>query len=326
MSEWKIVFCVALFMTLAGARARAESHELKSPDGRIGVRIETDKQIRYSVSLDGRLLTGPNPLSMTLGDGKVLGRNARLEKADRESVKDKIIPPVRIKNAVIEDVYNELTLTFAGSYFVVFRAYDDGLAYRFGTSAAGPVTVVTEDIQYRFGQDHNVYFPDEASFHSHQERLYQYVPLSSLGPEKFCSIPMLVEAGGGVKIAISESDLFDYPGFYLSGQADSALKAVFPAVAIKEERTSDRNVKVVERAGHISETAGPRRFPWRVMVVAGTDADLVTSEIIYRLGAPCRLEDTSWIKPGKVAWDWYNANNLFGVDFRAGVNTETYKF
>lgn len=326
MSEWKILFCVALFMALAGARARAESHELKSPDGRIGVRIETDKQIRYSVSLDGRLLTGPNPLSMTLGDGKVLGRNARLEKADRESVKDKIIPPVRIKNAVIEDVYNELTLTFAGSYFVVFRAYDDGLAYRFGMSGAGPVTVVTEDIQYRFGQDHNVYFPDEASFHSHQERLYQYVPLSSLGPEKFCSIPMLVEAGGGVKIAVSESDLRDYPGLYLSGQAGASLKAVFPAVATKEERTSDRNVKVVERAGYIAKTSGPRRFPWRVMVVAGTDADLVTSEIIYKLGAPCRLEDTSWIKPGKVAWDWYNANNLFGVDFRAGVNTETYKF
>jgi alpha-glucosidase len=326
MRIWMICVHLALFMALAGARARAESHELKSPDGRISVRIETDKRIRYSVSLDGRLLTGPNPLSMTLGDGRVLGENARQVKADRQKVKDTIVPPVKIKNAVIDDVFNELTLTFAGSYFVVFRAYDDGLAYRFGISEAGPVTVTTEDIQYRFDKDHNIYFPAEDSFHSHQERLYRYVPLSSVGSDKFCSIPMLVDAGKGVKVAISESDLRDYPGFYLAGQADAALKAVFPAVATKEERTNDRNVKVVERAGYIAETSGPRRFPWRAMVVAGTDADLVTSEIIYKLGAPCRLEDVSWIKPGKVAWDWYNANNVFGVDFRAGINTETYKF
>ena len=138
-----IIILIPIIMTLINTAARAESHELKSPDG--------------------RLLTGPNPLSMTLGDGKVLGRNARLEKADRKSVKDKIIPPVRIKSAVIEDVYNELTLTFAGSYFVVFRAYDDGVAYRFGTSATGPVTVMTEDIQYRFDKDHSVYFPASAS-------------------------------------------------------------------------------------------------------------------------------------------------------------------
>jgi alpha-glucosidase len=326
MSEWKILCCVALFMALAGARARAQSHELKSPDGGISVQIEAGPAIRYSVRLDGRLLTGPNPLSMTLGDGRVLGQDARLIKADHKRVKETIAPPVRIKNGVIDDVYNELTLTLAGSAVVIFRAYDDGVAYRFGISGAGPVTVVTEDIQYRFDQDRNAHFPAEDSFHSHQERLYRYVPLSSLGPETFCSIPMLVEAGEGVKIAISESDLRDYPGFYLSGQAGPALKAVFPAVATKEERTSDRNVKVVERAGHIAETAGPRRFPWRVMVIARTDADLIMSEMIYKLGSPCRLDDTSWIKPGKVAWDWYNANNVFGVDFRAGVNTETYKY
>lgn len=326
MKNWLIIILIPIIMTLINTAARAESHELKSPDGRIGVRIGTGPRIEYSVLLDGRLLTGPNPLSMTLGDGKVLGRNARLENTGRKSVKDKIIPPVRIKNAVIEDVHNELTLTFAGSYFVVFRAYDDGVAYRFGTSAAGPVTVMTEDIQYRFDKDHSVHFPAEDSFHSHQERLYQYVPLSSVGSDMFCSIPMLVDVGEGVKIAVSESDLSDYPGFFLSGQADTALKAVFPAVATKEERTSDRNVKVVERADYIAKTSGPRHFPWRVMVVARTDADLVTSEIIYKLGAPCRLEDTSWIKPGKVAWDWYNANNLFGVDFQAGINTETYKY
>ncbi len=326
MKSMMVFVLVPLLAGLAGATARAESHELKSPDGRLLVRIETDGQVRYSVQLDGRPLTGPNTLSMTLGDGRVLGKDVRRVKAQRKKVKDTIVPPVKIKNAVIDDVYNELTLTFAGSYSVVFRAYDDGVAYRFGIAAGGPVTVVTEDIQYRFDRDHHVYFPAEVSFHSHQERQYEHVPLRSIGPDKFCSIPMLIEAGEGVKIAVTESDLSDYPGFYLAGRSDTALKAVFPAVATMEERTSDRNVKVVERAAHIAETSGPRSFPWRVMVVARTDADLVRSEMIYRLGRPCRIEDTSWIRPGKVAWDWYNANNLFGVDLRAGINTETYKF
>ncbi len=326
MKNVMICLLIPMIMGLVGAAARAAGHELKSPDGRLGVLVETDGRLRYSVRLDGRLLTGPNPLSMTLGDGRVLGKDVRGVKAQSKKVKDTIVPPVKIKNAVIDDVYNELTLTFAGSYSVVFRAYDDGVAYRFGISAAGPVKVMTEDIQYRFAKDHHVHFPAEVSFHSHQERQYEHVPLRSLGPDKFCSIPMLVEADEGVKIAVTESDLSDYPGFYLAGQSEPALKAVFPAVAAKEERTSDRNVKVVERAGHIAETSGPRLFPWRVMVVARTDARLITSEMVYKLGRPCRLEDTSWIRPGKVAWDWYNANNLFGVDFRAGINTETYKF
>jgi len=326
MKHLMICLLIPTIMGLVSAAARAESFELKSPDGRLGVRVETAGQLRYSVRLDGRLLTGPNPLSMTLGDGRILGNDPRGVKARRRRVADTIVPTVKIKNAAIDDVYNELTLTFAGSYSVVFRAYDDGVAYRFGTSAAGPINVVTEDIQYRFEQDHHIYFPAEDSFHSHQERLYQLVPLSSIAPDKFCSLPMLVDAGLGVKMAVSESDLADYPGFYLSGQAGPSLKAVFPAVAVKEERTNDRNVKVVERAAHIAETAGPRMFPWRAMVVARTDADLIVSEMIYKLGRPCRLQDTSWIRPGKVAWDWYNACNLFGVDFQAGVNTETYKF
>jgi alpha-glucosidase len=326
MRHWLIFLLVPMAVGFVNTAVRAETHELMSPDGRLGVLVETDGQLRYSVQLDGRLLTGPNTLSMTLGDGRVLGKDVRRVKAQRKKVKDTIVPPVKIKNAVIEDVYNELTLTFRERYTVTFRAYDDGVAYRFGTTAKGPFKVASEEIEFRFDGDRNLYFPAEDSFHSHQERLYQNVPLSSLGPDKFCSIPMLVDAGEGVKMAISESDLSDYPGFYLAGRSDTALKAIFPAVATKEERTSDRNVKVVERAGHIAETAGPRLFPWRVMVVARTDAGLIASEMITKLGAPCRLEDTSWIRPGKVAWDWYNANNLFGVDFRAGINTETYKY
>lgn len=324
----KSIMVLAVFATGMALQtaADAERFEVKSPDGRLSVEVETVPLIQYSVRLDSQLLSGPNPLSLTLEGDKILGKDARLEKSDRQSISETITPPVKIKNSVIDNTCGELTLTFAGSYSVVFRAYDDGVAYRFVTALAGPSTVMTEDIQYKFNKNHNVYFPAEDSFYTHQERRYEYTPLASIAKDKFCSLPAVVDAENGVKIAISESDLRDYPGFYLSGQAENSLKGIFPAVAVKEEHTSDRDVKVVERAAYIAKTSGSRSFPWRVMVVAKTDADLIMSEMIYKLAAPCRMEDTSWIKPGKVAWDWYNANNIIGVDFRAGVNTDTYKY
>ncbi len=326
MKEFRMFFFVLLAGVIMTSTTHAEQFELKSPDGKLSIEINTEKQLEYSVRLDSLLLLGPNPLSMTLDGGKILGKNAKLIKTSTQSIHETIKPAVAIKNSTIENVCNELTLTFSESFTVLFRAYDDGVAYRFITTMNGPVTVTTEDIQYRFNKNYNVYFPAEDSFYSHQERKYQYLPISSITKEKFCSIPAVVDAENGVKIALSESDLMDYPGFYLSGQSANALKAIFPAAATKEDQTSDRDVKVTERANYIAKTSGARSFPWRVMVVARTDADLVTSEMIYKLGSPCRIEDTSWIKPGKVAWDWYNANNIIGVDFRAGVNTETYKY
>ena len=274
------------------AIARSEMFELKSPDGQLSVEIETHPMIQYSVRLNSQVLSGPNPLSMTLEGGKVLGKDATLTKSSTQTIKETLTPVVAIKNSTIENICNELTLTFADSFAVIFRAYDDGIAYRFVTSMNGPITVMTENIQYRFNKNYNVYFPIEESFYTHQERQYEYWPLSDISKEQFCSIPAVVDADNGVKIALSESDLMDYPGFYLSGQAENALKAIFPAVATKEEQTSDRDVKVVERAAYIAKTSGTRSFPWRVMVVARTDADLIRSEMIYKLGSPCRIEDT----------------------------------
>lgn len=318
-----VVICLCLWMS---AHAVAEVYELKSPDGLLSIEVSDEPAVRYSVRLNSRLLTGPNPLSLSLEGKKVLGRDVRLLTSATETLNEFIEPVVPIKNSRIENICNELTLTFEGSFAVVFRAYNDGVAYRFVTSIREPITVASEEIEYRFDKNHNVYFPAEDSMYTHQERQYKYGPLESVGKEQFCSLPMVVDVGDGVKLAISESDLSDYPGFYLSGQGGPSLIAIFPAVAAKEQQTSDRDVKVVERANYIAKTTGSRSFPWRVMVIARKDADLVTSEMIYKLGAPCRLEDTSWIKPGKVAWDWYNANNISGVDFRAGINTETYKY
>jgi alpha-glucosidase len=162
---------------------------------------------------------------------------------------------------------------------------------------------------------------------SHQERQYLYLPVSEVTDKRFSSIPVLVDAPGNDKIAITEADLFDYPGLYLTGARHNPrqLTGIFPHYPLKEQMTRDRDVRVVERADYLARTAGSRTFPWRVMVITEKDGDLISSQMVYKLSRPSQLVDVSWIVPGKVAWDWWNANNIYGVDFRSGINTDTYK-
>jgi len=182
-----------------------------------------------------------------------------------------------------------------------------------------------EDATFVFAGDYPMYFPEETSLLSHQERLYKRLRISEVGAH-FSSLPAMVEVTGGPKVVITEADLLDYPGMDLTGGADAnGLKGLFPAYPSKVTLVRDRNERVDERAPYLARTRGTREFPWRVLVVAERDPNLLETDIVYRLASDSPIGDTSWIKPGKVAWDWWNANNVFGVPFRAGVNTDTYK-
>jgi alpha-glucosidase len=189
------------------------------------------------------------------------------------------------------------------------------------------VKVVSEEVGFKFGSDHSVYFPVADGFLSSFERNYSYLPLSQITAEKMAFLPVLVDIKDGPKVAITEADLDDYPGLYLTGSPDGSpsLSGKFAAYPLKEEQKRDRTLAVAERAGYIADTEGTRHFPWRVLAIARRDGDLIENDIVYRLARPPALKDMSWIKPGKVAWDWWNDLNLFGVDFESGINTRTYK-
>jgi alpha-glucosidase len=305
----------------------AKPHELFSPDKKIRIIIQTDGAVSYAVFCDGREIITPSPVSLTIEGTDVLGKEPRLSSVKTRSVDEKIVPPVREKRAVIADRYNEAILSFKGNYGLIFRAYDDGVAYRFFTKFKGRVKVVSEEVTVLFGGDHSVYFPVVDTFLSSFERNYSYLPLSQISGEKMAFLPVLVDIQGGPKVAITEADLDDYPGLYLMGSKDGtpALHGKFAAYPLKEEQTRDRTLAVSERADYIADTTGTREYPWRALAIARRDGDLIENDIVYRLARPCALADTSWIKPGKVAWDWWNALNLFGVDFETGINTATYK-
>ncbi|MDP1890804.1 MAG: glycoside hydrolase family 97 protein [Gemmatimonadaceae bacterium] len=306
-------------------RASAAPLTVASPNGALVVTVGVDEHLTWSVALRGRAILLPSRIGMTLANAPALGAKPAVASTSTRTVDQVLRPVVRIKRAEVRDHYNERRVNFAGGYALIVRAYDDGVAYRFATSLPGEITVTAEDASLAWDGDHLVYFPEETSFQSHQERPYKQVKISEIG-QRFSGLPAMVVLPDGVKAVITEADLFDYPGMDLTGDgAALTLRGLFPAYPKKVELRRDRDEVVLERENYLAKTRGTREFPWRAVVVAERDETLLDTDIVYRLASETTMQDTGWIWPGLVAWDWWNANNVFGVPFRAGVNTETYK-
>lgn len=312
-------------LSLAVLRAAPAAPILASPDGSISVAIKIGERLAYNVSYDERPVLVDSTLSLKV-DGATLGHAPRLKAATPRSHDAVLRPAIRQKAAELRERYNELRLEFEGGYAVTFRAYNEGVAYRWETALpAAQVKVFAEEVGLNFTTSHFAWFPEEQSFYSHNERLFLPRALGDLERKNLASLPVVVDTGG-VKVALAESDLEDYPGLWFTGIGGNGLAGTFAPVALKEELTGDRDLRVTEAADYIAVTKGTRTYPWRILGLARHDRDLLTNQLTWLLASPSRVADTSWIKPGKIAWDWWNANNLHGVDFKAGVNTRTYQY
>ena len=301
------------------------NYELRSPDNRIQVKIRTGDKIQYDVLLGGRTLLENSTFSLDI-EHRTLGLQPKVIDSKERSNDQVLKPTIRQKFAQIRENYKELRLTMEGGYAVSFRAYNEGVAYRFETTLPSQqVKVYGEQDNWNFPSNLEVYYPQEDSFFSHNERKYLPQFLSNIGRTSLASLPAIVDEGG-TKIAIAESDIEDYPGMWLRGGERNGLASTFPPYPLKEKLEHDRDLRVVESADYIALTSGTRTFPWRVMGIAERDGDLLTNQLVWLLEKPSQLQDTSWIKPGKVSWDWWNANNISGVDFKSGINTQTYKY
>jgi alpha-glucosidase len=301
------------------------NYSLQSPNRKIEIRITSTNRISYSVSLNEKTLLRDSTLSLTI-DQQTLGLDPKVKDTKRRAVDQEIAVPVPRQSSRLREAYNELRLQMQGNYAIVFRAYNEGVAYRWETTLPGnEVKVHDEEVSFNFAGDYNVYYPREESFFSHNERKFLFLPLSEIAPGAIASVPAIVDANG-TRLAIADSDVEDYPGLWLRGNSKQTLSGVFPPYPLKEELTRDRDFKITQAADYIAVTKGTRTYPWRVIGIAEKDADLISNQLVYLLAAPSRVADPTWIKPGKVAWDWWNANNIYGVNFKAGVNTQTYKY
>jgi len=302
------------------------SYALSSPNSHIQLNIQTGDRLTYDVLVNGKTVINKATLSIDI-DHTTLGLNPKVTASKPGSVDREISCPIPHKAAKIRETYKEVRLEMAGNYAVVFRAYNEGIAYRFETTLNSPdIKVYNEEVSFNFAENYHVYYPKEDSFFSHNEREFLYLSLKDIPNNSLASLPAVVQTPAGTNIAVAESDVDDYPGLWLHGNSNNSLSGTFPHYPLKEDPRNDRDIRVAETADYIATTKGTRTFPWRILGIAENDADLITNQLVYLLAKPSQVQDTSWIKPGKVAWDWYNANNIWGVDFKSGINTQTYKY
>lgn len=331
-------FLASVFL-LAGPAAwaqRSPVFHVKSPDGKLDLVVQTGATLRWSVQHAGTPVITPSPLSLTLAGGEVLGHHAVVASTKTTAVNTTIAAPVYKKREVV-DQYNQLTLNLKGGYGLLLRAYNDGVAYRFFTQRAGRLTIVSEEATFNFAQSYPTLIPfvrdlrvPTDMYMSSFESLYSARQLADIKPDTLAFLPTLVALGATKKAVIVEADVEDYPGMFVraNGPAAPGLHGDFARYPATEAAGGFHNMQLVvpKREAFIAQTSGTRLFPWRAVVVSTEDKELANNDMVYKLAAPSRVADPSWIKPGKVAWDWWNDWNLTHVDFKAGINTPTYKY
>ena len=318
---------LALAVASLSMPVMARDYNLASPDGNLKASVADN--LEYTVTYNGKTaFTGA--AGITVGN-----KTLTSVKSPKTTSVDRTIQSPFYRNTTIADQYNQLTLKADKDWSIVFRAYNDGIAYHWVYSGKKPVNVVDEKIEYTFAGDYPATVPyvraegdfDRQFFNSF-ENLYTECPISQLDPKRLAFLPLVVEPAADIKVLFSESDLSNYPGLYLNHAEGTTLKGVLPQVPKTEKIGGYINIQkiVEEREDYIAALDGPSSLPWRIAAISPDDKGLAQNQLTYQLAPESRIEDTSWIKPGKVAWDWWNAWNLYNVDFEAGINQETYKY
>ena len=287
----------------------------------------SDGTLRWSTHLGDKEVVAPSRLTMTTDRG-VWG----------EGIKSADVKKFDFHTGNYFSWYSCAVVNF-GDYSVELRAYMDGVAYRFISNIEGDYKIVDELAEFSFDGEDKAWIPyvnfrpdatpDYATqFETSFENTYTYTALKDIDWRRLIFAPIVVERKG-VKVWISESNLEDYPGMFLSNRdGDGVLDTEF-APRPKEVEQGGYNMlqgMVKSRHDYIAECHGPRSFPWRIVAIVEEDRDLANNALVWELADECRIEDTSWIKPGKVAWEWWNDWGLEGVDFEPGINNETYKY
>ena len=331
----KRLLLAALLCCLCAISPAADKkpQELTSPDGRIIVIFDN---FRYSVMADGITVLAPSAISMQISDGTIYGPGAKLERTHRRS-KVNVLKTRLYKRAKVLDCYNEMELCYK-DFSLIFRAYDEGVAYRFISGSKKSFGVISEKAEFSFPGNWKAYIQylnstkknlEEQLFCSF-ENLYSHTPLKEWERGRGAALPLVAEAPGGMKIAITEADLFDFPGLNLCNTDGDLTLEGYHARAPKTTVQGGHNMLqgvVNSRESFIAVSCRPGAvFPWRVIQIARKDRELADSDLVYKLASAPAKGDWSWVRPGKVAWDWWNDWNIYGVGFESGINNDTYKY
>jgi alpha-glucosidase len=314
---------------------KKQNFQLLSPNGKIEITITLSDKITWTITHEKGTVLSASPMSMTLNEDDILGKNPMLINSKKESVQSSFETPF-YKKKTVQNNYNQLLLNFKGDYSIEYRAFDDGVAYRFITKKKAAITVKSEEVVLNFDKDYNTLMPyvrdlrnPKDPYISSFEAQYENKKISEFAKDTLAFLPFLVDFKNQKKAVFLEANLEDYPGMFVTNNAaKSGFEARFPKYPVKEYNGGFNylNKLISERTDYLVKTKGARTFPWRILVASENDAALANNDMVQKLSEPSKIKDISWIKPGKVAWDWWNDWNLYNINFLAGINTETYKY
>ena len=323
------ILSLLLLIRNASFAAKEKKYVLSSPDGTLKVEISAGNELAYQVMHGNDTILSHSNIGLVLENGTIVGKTPRITGERRRKIKDNIESPFyRFKEFVATG--NELDLKLKGGFGIIFRAYNEGVAYRFYTTQSSDIIIKEEQAEFNFKEDYTAYLPyttnDKKPMVMAYQNVYDITPLSKAQP-KLAFLPVTVDCGS-VKLTLLESDLEAYPGMFVqSQQGKYGLKGVFAPYPAKTDFSPWRKQEyVTETTDFISRSRGSRSYPWRVLAITEKDTDMPVNNLVYALASPNRIGDTSWVKTGKVAWDWWNDWNLKGVPFKAGINMDTYKY
>ncbi|MBL7743364.1 MAG: glycoside hydrolase family 97 protein [Chitinophagaceae bacterium] len=334
MKKFALLLYFSLSVICIYAQQNKE-YKLFSGNNKFEVTVNAGKDLSWTIKHGGQVILAPSFISLRLNTGEVLGENVKITSAKRKGFAE-VISSVAYKNSEISNSYNELVLTCKGEYGIIFRAYNEGVAYRFFTKRTEELVIQSEQAEYNFNKDHKAFIPHISDLRGGEkytcsfEEFYTETPLSKFSKDTLGYLPLLIELDNNKKAVLLEADGQAYPGMFvqLNQQVPYGLKATFAPYPLEEALGGyiRINYMVTKRADYIAKVNGTRNFPWRVIVVSEQDKDLLNNDIVQKLSEPNKIPNAAWVKPGKVAWDWWNDWNISHVDFKAGINTPTYKY
>ena len=313
---------LSLFMTVVMS---ARTYDLTSPSGEVCVVIEVNDGITYSVRKGEEVLLNPSEVALQFEEYELRPLVRKVQRKRIDEIQTAVVP---VKFRQVRDCCNELRISFKGGWNLVFRAYDNGVAYRFETAFNQErVHVKQETAEFNLAGDFKAWWTNEnrENFITHCEAFFKEHPLSEVDRDTYSYLPLSMRTSKGTRLVLTESDLSDYPNLFVFPHGEHGLVSEWPHVILSYDMKNDRDVLVREKADYIAETSGQRTYPWRIMTI-GDDRSLLENTLPWQLASPEAPGDYSWIRPGKISWEWWAMLNVYGVDFKAGVNTETYKY
>jgi alpha-glucosidase len=320
---------IPLFLILSIAhQSFGKDFKLSSPDLRTEVIIRVNSGISMTTNYLSEKLFSVEDIYLELEGENFKDAIKRIGNEKVNSVNQLIYPEIKEKYGEIQDNFNELTLDFKSNYSLTIRAYNNGIAYRFNTTFQGEVIVNKENFSLRFATTDSIILQKSTTFNSSYETPYEHSAVKDVAKEGYACLPALVKKENGTNIIVTESDLINYPGLWLKATGTTTMQSAFPGypISFKMEGSPYVHGQVKEHAGFMAKVDGQRSYPWRIFGIAENDAELLSNTLVYQLASPSEIEDVSWIEPGVVTFDWWGRRNIYGVDFKSGINTETARY